>query len=170
MRYLLDKNIVRFALVGLRLGRTRSLSFYEEHSIRFIREIDGTDSTLLISNAAFHIVSRWTQYPEVQGLLARVNVLYPTRYHKRWSRRVRETAGLTREDSAMVALATFGGSQKDNLFGANFLVTFDQPLVNGYMQHKRKLSQRLNRMRAQLRSPFDKASMPDVLTPLKAIL
>lgn len=165
MRYLLDKNIVRFALQGLRSGRDRQLTIYEQDSLFFVQKAYQSGQTLFISYASYHIIHRWVDYREIQLLLSMTSVLYPTRYYRRWSRRVRETAGLSREDSAMVALGSFGTTQDGELIGVNAVVTFDQPLINGFHHFQHQLVVRLERMTLQLNPPFNTVTLPAVFLP-----
>ena len=96
------------------------------------------------------------QKREVQLFLNSVDVLFPTRYHSRWTRRIRETTGLTREDAAIIALASFGSNQLGNILGVHYVLTYDQGLINGYRDHLTLLNRRLRAMTVQLRPPYHK--------------
>jgi len=166
MRYLLDKNIVRYALVGLRFDGSKALSFHEQASLIFIQKAYLAGSALFISHKSYSIIKQWLDYREVNTLLNVVDVLYPTRYNKRWARRIRETSGLTPEDSAITALATFGAPKNGAIIGVNSMITFDQGLINGFNEHQQKLDKRLNRMTSQLNPPYKDLLLPIVHSPV----
>ncbi|MFN8456823.1 MAG: hypothetical protein U0401_19515 [Anaerolineae bacterium] len=123
MRYLLDKNIVRYAIAGLYFGRQRLLSSVERGALIFWRAAETNDVELFISHTSWQVLQTMTHYNEVRLFLDSVQVLYPTRYHRRWTRRIRETTGLTREDTAMIALGSFGTNVAGTILGVHGLVT-----------------------------------------------
>lgn len=170
MRILLDKNIVRFALVALRLRSERTLTSREFGALTFIQHAHATNASLFITDTTHNILQTWGQSFEVQTLLAICHILYPTRYHKRWARRIRETSGLSREDCAILAFGTFATNFHGSLLGTDVVATYDQALVNGFAQHKTVLTQRLQRMTRQLHPPFLHATLPHVANPTQIIL
>jgi hypothetical protein len=165
MRCLLDKNIVRHAITGLYQGRWRLLSPLEASALNFWRSAQINSVELFISPSSFHVLQPMQHYAEVRILLDSIKVLRPTRYHPRWARRVRETSGLSREDAAMIALATFGTNQVGPIFSVEHLISSDRPMINGYRVHFTLLERRLQKMCAQLRAPFDQAHLPELLLP-----
>jgi hypothetical protein len=169
-RCLLDKNIARYAIAGLRYGHLRPLSALETGVLSFWRATEERGVALLISRASLHVLQRLARYDEVRILLDAVRVLSPTPYHARWARRVRETTGLAREDAALIALTSFGSDLEGNILGAHLLITCDQPLVNGYLNHLSELQRRLRAMTAQLPAPFHQATLPRVMTPDEILL
>lgn len=106
-----------------------------------------------------------SRYAEVRLLLDAMEVLYPTRYHARWTRRIRDTTGLSREDAAMIALATFGANSARTIIGVHRLITCDQPMITGYTNYLPILERRLRAMIAQLSPPFHNATLPELTTP-----
>jgi len=170
MRCLLDKNIARYAIAGLRYGHLRPLSALETGALSFWRAAEEHDVELFISRASFHVLQRLARYDEVRILLDAVQVLSPTRYHARWARRVRETTGLAREDAALIAVTSFGSDLQGSILGAHLLITCDQPLVNGYLNHFSELQRRLRAMTVQLPTPFHQATLPRVMTPDEILL
>ena len=138
-----------------------ALSFWrvaEEHRV-----------SLFISRYTFNVLQRLQSYAVAQVVLAAMPVLSPTRYHSRWTRRIREITGLTREDAAAVALASFGANDAGDILGAHWLATCDQPLCNGYRTWLPTLKQRFHAMTAQLASPFCLATLPRLATPEEII-
>lgn len=165
MRYLLDKNVIRYAISGLYYGHRRLLSSLETSALAFWRANEQDGAELYISHFSFHVLQPMADMREVQVFLDSVAVLFPTRYHQRWARRIRETTGLSREDAAMIALATFGTNQTGNILGVNALISYDQPMINGYHQHLTALRRRLQAMQVQLSEPFQGATLPEILNP-----
>ncbi len=163
MRYLLDKNIVRHAIMALRDARKRPLLPLEQGALVFWQAARMRKARLFISAPSYHVLLRRRQYKEAQFFLKFSEVLTPTRYHTRWSRRVRETTKLSREDAAMIALATFGTDQSGTILGAHRLITYDQPMINGYMAKLPPLERRLQAMTGQLLSPYDQATLPQLM-------
>ena len=168
MRCLLDKNVARYAIAGLRYGRLRPLSALEMGALSFWHGAEEHGVSLFISRASSQVLKRLSGYDEVRVLLDSVRVLSPTRYHARWSRRIRETTGLTREDAAMIALSSFGSDERGGILGTHGLVTYDQPMINGYLNHLPRLERRLQAMAAQLPAPFRRVTLPRVATPDEA--
>lgn len=165
MRYLLDKNVVRYAIQGLVQGFDRQLSALEFGSLSFWQIAESRDARLLISHASFNVLKSFPRYSEISIFLAATDVLYPARYHNRWTRRVRETSRLSREDSAMLALATFGTNDSGSIIGTHGFVTYDQPLINGFKNHHQVLQKRLSAMTCQLKPPYDQATLPILIRP-----
>jgi len=165
MRCLLDKNVARYAIAGLRYGHLRLLSPLETGALSLWRTAEEHGAALFVSPASFQVLQRLARYDEVRVFLDSVNVLSPTRYHIRWARRIRETTGLTREDAALIALASFGSDQQGSILGTLLLITYDQPLINGYLNHLPALKRRLRAMTTQLQAPFHQATLPRLATP-----
>jgi len=165
MRYLLDKNVIRYALSGLKYGGQRRLSDMEMGSLSFWKRAEEAGSELYISLASYNVLEQMRDNPNVNVLLGSMALLYPTRYHARWSRRIREITGLSREDSHIIGLATFGTDENGEIFGVNALFTYDQPMINGFNSHLTKLEARLDAMTTQLQPPFIHAKLPKILLP-----
>jgi hypothetical protein len=167
MRVLLDKNIVRAALAGLRFGAQRPLLPLELSALAFWRaaEVRVPHYQLFIPYTTAHILRPMSRYAEVRLLLEATSVLWPGTYTRRWQRRVQATTGLTPEDAMILALGTFGTTTSGTIMGTPFVVTADQRLINGYQRHVGQLQARLSRMIAQLDQPFNQAILPKVLLP-----
>lgn len=165
MRYLLDKNVARYTIAGLRYGHLRLLSPLETGALSLWRAAEEHGVMLFISRISFQVLQRLSGYDEVRIFLDLVSVLSPTRYHTRWARRIRETAGLTREDASLVALASFGSDQQGGILGTHRLITYDRSLINSYLNHLPTLTRRLRAMTTQLQAPFHQATLPHLATP-----
>jgi hypothetical protein len=164
-RCLLDKNLIRYILTGLYYGRLRPLTPLEVNALTLWRTAEKHGVALFISRYTFNVLQRLRPYAVAQIVLDAMPVLSPTHYHTRWTRRVRESTGLTREDAAMVALASFGSNDAGDLLGVHWLATSDQPLCNGYRAAFALLERRFRAMTVQLPSPFCHAALPQLATP-----
>ncbi len=127
--------------------------------------VETQNASLFISSASLNVLRQSAQYNEIRILLNDIDVLLPSRYHTRWTRRIRETTGLSREDSAMIALTSFGTNQAGNILGTHYLVTYDKPMINGYQNYLPALQTRLSAMTHQLLLPFCLATLPQLITP-----
>jgi len=165
MRCLLDKNVLRYAIAGLRYGRLRSLTPLEMSVLSCWRVAEERGVALYISLASYHVLQRLDGYAEVHVLLDSTQMLSPTRYHTRWTRRIQETTGLAHEDAAMIALATFGSDPQGRILGVHMLMTCDRPMIHGYLDRLPHLQRRLWAMTAQLPAPFRRATLPHLATP-----
>jgi hypothetical protein len=164
-RCLLDKNIVRYAIAGLHCGPLRKLSSLEAGTLSFWRAAE-THTQLFISGVTLHTLQRIGMYNEIQVLLDAVEVMWPTRYQARWARRIRETTGLSREDTNLIALCSFGTTQAGDILGVHQLITYDQPMINGYLNHLPVLRNRFQAMTVQLSPPFRQTTLPQLITPV----
>lgn len=168
MRYLLDKVTVRAIIRGLfKLSHHEELNPVEEAAIKlFSRGITG-EYDLYISPATANIVSQFAKqqlYARiVKAFLQEVLVIYPTRYFKRWSRRLREQ-GFTREDAAILALATFA-SLDDAFLSMHYVATFDQHMINNWQNQQNAIQTRFQAMHADLIKPYTDAKLPQVIHP-----
>lgn len=165
MRCLLDKNVIRYAITGLHCDHLRPLSPLETGALSFWRAAEERGVVLFISHVSFQVLRRLDRYDKVRVLLDTTSVLSPTRYHARWARRIRETTGLTREDAAIIALTSFGSDQQGSILGTHLLITYDRPMINGYLDHFPELQRRLGAMTAQLPAPFHQVALPRMRTP-----
>jgi hypothetical protein len=167
MRCLLDKNVVRAALAGLRFGSRRPLLPAEFDALTFWRAAEQAQPSieLFIPFTSAHILAPFGDYAEVRLLLEYTVVLWPGPYTRRWRRRLRETTGLTSEDAMILALGTFGTNAAGDILGVSAVVTADRHLLNGYHDHADKLRRRLRAMASHLQPPFSQAVLPRLATP-----
>ena len=89
---------------------------------------------------------------------------YPTRYFKRWARRLRDY-GFTREDTGVLAIATFGTTSAADMLGMHVIATFDQPMINQWEARQTEIATRLRDMLRNLRKPYYYAPKPLVQRP-----
>lgn len=165
MRYLLDKNVVRYCVRGL-LGDLR------QDDVRFSLRLllaPGLDE-LFISLETFHILEHIVAVPQRRVILRRTSPLFPIRYTRRWARRLREV-NFDREDAYLLSLATFGTDQpkEGRILGVDVFVTYDLAFQVHYQSVQSAMQQRLRRMTAQLPPPYDRAIVPQVQKPREVL-
>jgi hypothetical protein len=100
----------------------------------------------------------------VAVFLDRVETLQPTRYFKRWARRLR-AFNFAREDAYVLALACFGTTYGMNTLGMHVVATYDQAMINNWSVQRSKIEKRFQAMRRNLRSPYNQILLPNVLRP-----
>jgi len=163
MLYLLDKNVVRRSVEGLAgLADRRILTSEEVLALQFLEMAGRLGHRLFIAPASHNILTiRFASRPETRVFLQQVEVLHPTRYCRRWARRLR-TFGFTREDAWELALGTFSTDQAEKVLGVHVIVTFDRPMVSLFTSERAAIQERLVAMTARLASPWCTAALPDV--------
>jgi len=102
--------------------------------------------------------------PHAQVILALTEILVPTKYARRWARRLREI-GFSREDANLLATASFG---TDKIIGGTFLsvdgiITFDAKMASMFRQEN-LVRKRFADMLSNIEDPYPTAKMPNVLT------
>lgn len=165
MRYLLDKSVIRHCVRGL-LGDLRQGDV--RFSLRLLLTLSPDE--LFISLEAVHILEHIVAVPQRRAILRRTSPLFPTRYTRRWARRLRE-ANFAREDAYLLSLATFGTDRlkEGRILGVDVFVTCDLSLQAHYQSVQSAMQKRLQHMTAQLPPPYDRAIMPQVQTPREVL-
>ena len=100
----------------------------------------------------------------IQLFRQRAEVALPTRYFKRWARRLQDY-GFTPEDAGVLALATFGTDKDAALLGMRVMVTFDQPMIQRWTAARTAIQAHLAAMQQNLPMPYRQAALPQVLRP-----
>jgi len=164
--FLLDKNVVRRAIGGLR--QISSPTPEEAIVLEFLFRAQAINAQLFISQETVNLLKRYALRREAQFLLSLTRVLLAAPYFKRWARRVRGK-GFTREDAKMLGLATFGTTETGELLGVETIVTLDRPLARHYTSTLPALQRKLAAMATDLPAPFCYASLPKLRTPHEAL-
>ncbi len=169
MRCLLDKVAARRTLEALlKLASAQELTVEEIHALDLYERASFPEMRLFIVPPTDNVLKRLTLVAAYATLIAlfrsRTEVIVPVRYFKRWARRLRDH-GFTREDAAVLALGTFGTSQDASVLGAQFVATFDQPMINHWRVQQTPIQKRLAAMRPHLRPPYRSADLPQVRRP-----
>ncbi len=165
MHLLLDKNIARRYLEGVSaLARSELLTSEERQVVALIHQAAGLGKQLVISRETYNLLmahGRQQAPAETLMLLRRTEVLEPTRYFKRWARRLRQRS-FSREDAKVLALGTFGTDQDGSILGVRSIVTLDRPMVRRWQQQGSEITASLLEMTANLAPPYAAAVLPDV--------
>lgn len=121
--------------------------------------------SLFAASEALNLLDRHAPPLVAASIRARLRLIIPTKYQRRWSRRLREQFGFGREDANIVALATFGMDEQNTIFGADALVTYDLRLIERYDKHLSEIQAKLRLMTCQLNFPYNNAILPELSTP-----
>ena len=163
MLYLLDKNVARISVRALvRISSGSALTDEQGMALQFLEKARLLDHRLFIAPESYNILTfHFADRPETHVFLQQVKALRPTRYCKRWARRLR-TFGFTREDAWELALGTFSTDESDDILGIHVIVTFDQPMVSLFSSERAAIQERLLAMTTNLAQPWSTATLPDV--------
>lgn len=162
---LLDKNVSRRYMRGLvRLARGMELPNEQASALLFVRMAQERGLRLYIPTEVQNILRRSPHRKETQTFLALVEVLHPSKYFKRWTRRLRGMR-FTREDAKILALGTFGTDERREILGVHAIATYDQALINKYALDYKAIQEKLKAMTADLDPPFRDAGLPEVKRP-----
>lgn len=169
MRCLLDKVTARYIMQGLlKLAEERTLTREEIFSLDFFTRASSADLQLFIVPPTAQVLQKITQFPRytplIEVFLHRVEILVPARYFRRWARRLRDY-NFSREDAAILALATFGTNAAGDFLGVHAVATFDQPMITNWIVQREDIQRRFRAMIITLPQPYSAASLPQVLRP-----
>jgi hypothetical protein len=98
------------------------------------------------------------------SLLTSLTALAPGRYLRRWARRLRDF-GFGREDSVILAYGSFGVDAQHQMFGAEVILSTDQPLRRRFHEQHDRIARRFRRMTCQLTLPYRLAQLPTLMSP-----
>jgi hypothetical protein len=98
------------------------------------------------------------------SLFMPLSILRKGRYLRRWARRLRDF-GFGREDSAILAYGSFGVDFQRQTFGAEVILSADQPLLRRFHEQYDHIARRFRRMTCQLAPPYRLAQLPTVMSP-----
>jgi len=152
----------------LKLGEGRELSEEELFALDLFQRAEEQGIQLFVVPQTENVLQRLEVLPRYSGVIrlfrSRTEVAMPARYFKRWARRLREY-GFTREDAAVLALATFGTTSDANVLGMHFVATFDRSMINQWLVQNAAIRARLAVMQRNLSVPYRLAPLPQVLRP-----
>jgi hypothetical protein len=160
MRCLLDKGVIRRATEGwIRQAVGEPLLAEQQQAITILTTCP---FELCVSAELYHILTHIVKAPFAGRALDQVIVLWPTRYQKRWARRLRRF-GFTREDAKFLAYGSFSTDKNREVLGANFVITCDRALRDKYELDFPQIRLQFVAMAENLRLPYSNASLPPVL-------
>ncbi len=162
-RVLLDKNVAREILEGLeKNAQGTALDASQQLALETLKTELLAGKKLFIVPASDNILSlRFATREEVRFLKRHVEIIIPTRYYKRWSRRLR-AFGFTREDANVLGFGTFGTDDEESFLGVDEVWTFDKPMVNLFEIAGEQIQKKLTAMKRDLEPPYDAAKLPEV--------
>ena len=171
VRCLLDKSVARRTLEGLlKLAEGNELTEEQLWSVDLLQRAKEWDIRLFVTAGTINILSQLEDSPRYSAVITtfldRVETVHPTRYFKRWARRLR-AFGFTREDAYVLALACFSTSHGVDVLGMDLVVTYDQAMITHWSVQKGDIRERLKAMRDNLHPPYDQVSLPQILRPEK---
>ena len=166
---LLDKVTARYIVQGLlKLAEKREPSQEEVIALELFSFAHSSTIHFFVVPQTVNVLERLMQLPHyaaiIQLFLDRVEIIVPARYFRRWTRRLRGY-GFTKEDAAILALATYGTNEVGDTLGADIVATFDQPMINQWLMQCVAVEQRLDAMRQDVPAPYNQARLPQVLRP-----
>ena len=169
MRLLLDKVTARHILTGfLKLAEARGLTDPEMVALELYDRAGSRALRQFMVPSTEHVLRRLEDRPRYTAILGlfrqRVEVAFPTRYFKRWSRRL-PGYSFTSEDAGVLALATFGTDSDASILGMHAVVTFDQPMITQWAAQRTAIQAHFAAMQRNLPRPYCQASLPQVMHP-----
>lgn len=133
MRCLLDKVTARYTLQGLlKLAENQELTREELFSLDLVSRAGASNMAIFITPPTDHILRKIGEQPRYSSIIGlffkKTEVALPTRYFKRWARRLREFY-FSREDAAILSLSTFGTNHDASMIGMRYVATYDRPMI-----------------------------------------
>ena len=168
-RLLLDKVTARHILTGLlKLAEARDLAEEEVVALSLYEQAGPHGLWQFMVPSTEGVLRRLEERPRYAAIIRlfrqHVEIASPTRYFKRWTRRL-QVHGFTPEDASVLALATFGTDKEARILGMHMVVTFDQPMVTQWSVQRTAIQARLTAMQQELLMPYRQATLPEVLLP-----
>jgi len=167
MRILLDKGFIRRMFEGFaRKANRRPLTDEQKAVLQLFRKYYGT-AEIFMSHRSYHTLAfRFGHLEIVQRVFSMVGTLYPTRYARRWARRLRDF-GFGREDALMISMASFSADKpyRGRLLGAHKVITLDKRLYERFQIHRGEIETTFTKMVMALKAPFNSAKLPEIETP-----
>jgi hypothetical protein len=165
---LLDKNIVR-AVFEARVRVRRGLIPlpHQARAAIVYQALLHAELTTHVTPETVHAAQR--RDPLIAAsLFAPLTTLTPGRYLRRWARRLRGF-GFSREDSVILAYGSFGVDSRRQLFGAEVILSTDQPLMRHFSEQQSNITRRFRRMTCQLALPYRLAQLPTLMSPAEML-
>jgi hypothetical protein len=166
MKILFDKGFIRRVLEGFtRIARKQPLTPEQKSVLEFLRKYHGEEQ-LYMSYKSFHTLThRFGHLEIVQRIFSIIAPLYPTRYARRWARRLRKL-GFGREDALLISMGSFSTDKLygGRLLGVDRIVTLDKRMYERFHNHREELDLMFKSMVMTLEMPFNAARLPEIQT------
>ena len=168
-RFLLDKVTARRILEGLlKLAEARGLTAEEVVALDLYERAGSHGLRQFMVPSTESVLRRLGERPRYTAIIhlfrQYVEVAFPTRYFKRWARRL-QGYGFTPEDAGVLALGTFGTDQDARILGMHVVVTFDQRMVTQWATQRAAIQAHFAAMQQDLPMPSRQTVLPQVLRP-----
>ena len=172
-RCLLDKVTARRILEGLlKLAEARDLTVNEVFALDLFERAAENRLRLFVLPSTDALLRQLRELPRYSALidlfLSRVETARPTRYFKRWARRLQDY-GFTPEDAHVLSLATFSTDKQQTILGLHYVATFDRPMIQLWQTAKGSIEEHLAAMRSDLPEPYSLAGLPHVVRPQEVV-
>jgi hypothetical protein len=167
MRILLDKGVIRRLLEGFVRGISwQPLTKEQETVSELLRKYYGKEQ-LYMSYKSFNTLKhRFGHLEIVQLIFSMSGILYPTRYARRWARRLRKF-GFGREDALMISMGSFSTDKpyKGKILGVNRVVTLDKRMYERFQNNYSEINTVFEKMVTALEAPFSLVKLPEIEIP-----
>jgi hypothetical protein len=172
-RCLLDKVTARRILEGLlKLAEARDLTVDEVFALDLFERAAENRLRLFVIPSTDALLRQLRELPRYSALidlfLSRVDTALPTRYFKRWARRLQDY-GFTPEDAHVLSLATFSTNEQRTILGQHYLATFDRPMIQQWATMLDSIEAHLATMRPDLPEPYSRARLPQAVRPQEVV-
>ena len=160
---LLDKNIVRAVFEArVRVQRRRIPLPHQAQAAIVYQALQQAGFTTYVTPETANSAQR--RDPLIAAsLLMPLTTLMQGHYLRRWARRLRDF-GFSREDSVILAYGSFGMDSQRQTFGAEVIVSADQPLIRHFHEQHNSIAQRFQQMICQLALPYCWAQLPTLMS------
>lgn len=135
--------------------------------MRLFNHLQAVAAHIYITQESANIL-RLRQPQYAKAILNSTVTLRKGRYLRRWARRLRSLA-FSREDTCIIAYASFGLDERSQIPNIEALVTNDFRLVNNFGSQYSKVKDRFEKMVINLPDPYLKLKIPAVLTTRTAL-
>src|SRR5712691_3848469 len=160
---LLDKNIVRAVFEArIRVQRGRIPLPHQAEAAMGYQALWQAGLTTYVTPETVNSAQRRDSLIAA-SLFTPLTTLTPGRYLRRWARRLRDF-GFSREDSVILGYGSFGLDARHQTFGAEVIVSTDQPLIRHFHEQQDSLARRFQRMICQLALPYRLAQLPTLMS------
>jgi hypothetical protein len=147
---LLDKNIVRAVFEArVRVQRRRIPLPHQAQAAIVYQALQQVGFTTYVTPETANSAQR--RDPLIAAsLLMPLTTLTPGHYLRRWARRLRDF-GFSREDSVILAYGSFGLDARHQTFGAEVIVSADQPLMRRFHEQHYSIADDSSPLRLRVR-------------------
>jgi hypothetical protein len=116
-----------------------------------------------------NLLRRYVPLSVVEQIASSLQVLVPSKYQRRWARRLHQHFDFSREDAHLLSLATFGTDLSGGILGVDLFVTFDLKCIDHFLTNFSAIEKRFSHMVSHLPHPYASAELPEVVTPTEVL-